>query len=82
MVATMNAFRTNLDELERRSNELDHMMADPAVATDPEQLMDLGRERSDLEQLVGAWRTYQGAEARPRRLAPSVSPGGVRPPAP
>jgi len=63
MVATMNAFRTNLDELERRSNELDHMMADPAVATDPEQLMDLGRERSDLEQLVGAWRTYQEAEA-------------------
>ncbi len=59
----MNAFRTNLDELERRSNELDHMMADPAVATDPGQLMDLGRERSDLEQLVGAWRSYQEAEA-------------------
>ncbi len=63
MVATMNAFRTNLDELERRSNELDHMMADPAVATNPEQLMDLGRERSDLEQLVGAWRSYQEAES-------------------
>ena len=30
MVATMASFRTNLDELERRSNELDHMMADPA----------------------------------------------------
>ncbi len=63
MVATMNAFRTNLDELERRSHELDHLMGDPAVATDPEQLMELGRERSDLEGLIGAWRGYRETEA-------------------
>ncbi len=63
MVATMNSFRVNLGELERRSNELDHMMGDPAIATNPEQLMELGRERADLEGIVGAWRQYQETEA-------------------
>ncbi len=62
MVATMNTFRTSLDELERRSNELDHLMGDPAVATNPDRLMELGRERADLEEVVGAWRTYQETE--------------------
>jgi peptide chain release factor 1 len=62
MVATMNSFRANLAELERRSSELDHMMADPAIATNPDQLMELGRERADLEGIVGAWRQYQDTE--------------------
>lgn len=62
MVATMNSFRTNLDELERRSNELDHMMSDPAIATKPDSLMELGRERGDLEGIVSLWRTYQETE--------------------
>ncbi len=63
MVATMTSFRTNLDELERRSNELDHMMSDPAVATNPETLMELGRERGDLEAVVSAWRRYRETES-------------------
>jgi peptide chain release factor 1 len=62
VVATMNTFRSSLDELERRSNELDHLMGDPAVATNPDRLMELGRERADLEEVVGAWRTYQEIE--------------------
>ncbi len=62
MVATMATFRTNLDELERRFNELDHLMADPAVATDPERLMELGRERADLDGVVSAWREYRETE--------------------
>ncbi|CAN5822186.1 peptide chain release factor 1 [soil metagenome] len=63
MVASMNSFRANLDELERRANELDHMMSDPAVATDPDQIMTLGRERAELEELVSAWRGYRTMEA-------------------
>jgi peptide chain release factor 1 len=63
MVATMNSFSANLDELERRSSELDHLMADPAVATNPDQLMELGRERADLEEVVSAWRDYRATEA-------------------
>ncbi|MDQ3539879.1 MAG: peptide chain release factor 1 [Chloroflexota bacterium] len=62
MGATMNAFRSNLDELERRSNELDHMMGDPSVATNPDRLMELGRERADLEEVVSTWRAYQSTE--------------------
>jgi peptide chain release factor 1 len=62
MVATMNSFRANLNELERRSSELDHLMSDPAVATDPEQLMELGRERADLEEVVTAWRDFRATE--------------------
>jgi peptide chain release factor 1 len=62
MAATMDAFRTNLDELDRRSSELDHMMGDPAIATNPERLMELGRERADLEPVVSAWRAYQATE--------------------
>ncbi len=62
MAATMDAFRSNLDELDRRSSELDHMMGDPAVATDPERLMELGRERADLDPVVSAWRAYQATE--------------------
>ena len=62
MAATMDAFRTNLDELDRRSSELDHMMGDPAIATNPERLMELGRERADLDPVVSAWRAYQATE--------------------
>ncbi len=62
MVATMSSFRASLDELERRSNELDHMMANPAIAANPDQLMELGRERADLEELVGTWRTFRDTE--------------------
>jgi peptide chain release factor 1 len=62
MVTTMDAFRSNLTELERRSDELDHLMSDPAIATNPERLMELGRERADLEGIVGAWRSYRSTE--------------------
>ncbi len=62
MAATMDAFRSNLDELDRRSSELDHMMGDPAIATNPERLMELGRERADLDPVVSAWRAYQATE--------------------
>jgi len=59
---TMQSFRANLDEMERRYTELDHLMADPAVATDPERLMELGRERADMDELVNAWREYRSIE--------------------
>ena len=48
-----------LAELDRRAGELDHLMADPAVSTDPIRLMELGRERAELEPIVVAWRDYQ-----------------------
>ncbi len=62
MAAPMHSFRANLDELERRFSELDHLMADPAVATNAEKLMELGRERADMDALVTAWREYKSTE--------------------
>jgi peptide chain release factor 1 len=62
MASTMQSFSATLDELERRISELDHLMADPAVATDAEKLMEYGRERADMEPLVSAWTEYKSIE--------------------
>ncbi|MGC4191086.1 MAG: peptide chain release factor 1 [Thermomicrobiales bacterium] len=62
--ASLDTFRANLDEMERRYTELDHLMADPAVATDPERLMELGRERADMDAIVTAWRRYREIESQ------------------
>jgi peptide chain release factor 1 len=59
---TLNPATTNggifqtLAELDRRAIELEHLMADPAVATDPVKLQEYGRERADLEAVVAAYR--------------------------
>ncbi len=45
-----------LDDIEKRFDELEQLMSDPAVATDPERLMAYGRERSDIEELVNCYR--------------------------
>ena len=47
---------STLSEIERRYKELDHLMADPDNATDPGRLMELGRERAELEEIVSAFR--------------------------
>ncbi len=52
----MSALFTTLADLERRYNELERQMADPAVATDPSRLQEYGRERADLEEIVAAYR--------------------------
>src|SRR5215218_8935141 len=52
----MSTLFTTLSELERRSVELEHLMADPEVATDPAKLQEYGRERADLEDVVAAYR--------------------------
>jgi len=45
-----------LNEIDQHFIELERMMADPSVATDPERLMELGRERAEVESLVTAYR--------------------------
>jgi peptide chain release factor 1 len=45
-----------LDDIERRFVELEQLMSDPEVATNPEKLMEYGRERADIEELVEAYR--------------------------
>jgi peptide chain release factor 1 len=64
MAATMQSFSATLDELERRLSELDHLMADPAVATNADKIMELGRERADMEPLVTAWGDYKSIQGQ------------------
>jgi peptide chain release factor 1 len=55
----MSSFFDTLGELERRYLELDHLMADPSIATDPVRLTELGRERAELDGIVSAYRDYR-----------------------
>ncbi len=62
MAATMQTLSDNLRELERRFTELDHLMADPGLATDTDRLIALGRERAELDEIVTAWREFRANE--------------------
>ena len=48
--------------IERRYEELNSLMADPATATDPARLADLAREQSEIEEIVTLYRAYRAAE--------------------
>jgi peptide chain release factor 1 len=54
--------KTRLESIEQRFVQLEEQMADPEVATDPRRLMEVGRERSDLEELVTTYRRYTDVE--------------------
>jgi len=49
--------------LDRRYEELNRLMADPAVATDPARLGELAREQAEIQEIVSVYRAYQAAEA-------------------
>lgn len=51
-----------LQEVERRYDELTARLADPGVATDPAQLMEIGTERAELESLVSAYKELRSLE--------------------
>ena len=55
-----------LDKVARsvaRYDELNRLLADPAVASDPSKLRAYGQELSDLEELVQKYRRYRETEA-------------------
>jgi peptide chain release factor 1 len=49
--------------IDRRYEELNEMMADPAVVTDPGRLADLAREQSELEPTVTEYRAWLAAQS-------------------
>ena len=49
--------------IDRRYEELNQLMADPAVATDPGRLAELAREQSEIEPVVTEYRAYMAARA-------------------
>lgn len=48
--------------IDRRYEELNHLMADPATVADPARLAELAREQSEIEEIVSVFRAYQAAE--------------------
>src|SRR5690606_36020871 len=60
---TMTILTSKLDQLEARFEELDRLLADPEVVTNPEKLAEYGRERADLEEVVTTYRTRKRVDA-------------------
>jgi peptide chain release factor 1 len=58
----MTSFLSRLAEIDRRFRELDHLLADPEIATDPDKLIELGRERAELEEVVSAYGEFRDVE--------------------
>jgi peptide chain release factor 1 len=56
-----------LEELEQRFTEVEDEFSKPEVATDPDRLRELGREQSQLEPVVNAYRRLK--EVRAQRAA-------------
>jgi peptide chain release factor 1 len=49
--------------IDRRYEELNELMADPAVVTNPGRLADLAREQSEIEPVVSEYRAWLAAQA-------------------
>lgn len=50
-----------LDEVEGRYAELNSMLADPSITSDPEQLMKISKEHAQLKEVVDTYKAYQSA---------------------
>jgi peptide chain release factor 1 len=48
-----------LEKIKRRFHEVESLMADPEVATNPDRMQELGQEHSRLEEVVEAIRRYE-----------------------
>lgn len=63
MSTTTTTFYDTLSDIERRFEELEQQMADPAVTGDHLRLQELGRERAELEDVVVAYRELRDTES-------------------
>lgn len=58
----MSKLMETLGDINRRYQELDELFADPAIATDPARLQEIGRERAELEEVVSTYNEYAATE--------------------
>ena len=58
-----------LEALEKRYDELEHLLARPEVAVDYERLQALAKERASIEGLVSKYREYK-KEMRRKKTKP------------
>ena len=52
---------TKLKEIEARFEEIERSLSDPTVAARPDELKKLGKEHSELREIVDMWRSYRSA---------------------
>src|SRR5580698_2081791 len=55
-------FAPKLEQLEKRFEELNQLMSNPAVISDGEQYRKVAKERADLEESVGKFREWKSVE--------------------
>ena len=55
-------FRQKLEQLEKRFEEINAQMADPAVIADPDQYRKISKTHSELSEVVGKFREWKKAE--------------------
>ena len=53
-----------LDEIEKRFVEIEQMLQDPAIAVNPQKVKKYGKQRAELEPLVGVIRDYRAARKK------------------
>ena len=61
LFALMKLPEDRLNEMERRFDEVERLLADPGLASRTDELRALGKEHSDLRPTVEAWRRYKSA---------------------
>ncbi len=69
----MSSLLNTLSEIERRFEDLDRQLADPEVVTNPARLQELGRERSELEEIVGVYRQLRSVDEQTEATAELAS---------
>ncbi len=62
--------------VEERYEELNRLMADPEVATDPIRLKELAQEQAEIEELVQLYRQYKANEQELREAEAILQGGG------
>ena len=55
-------FAPKLEQLEKRFEELNRLMSDPAVISDGDRYRKVSKERADLEETVGKFREWKSVE--------------------
>jgi peptide chain release factor 1 len=48
-----------LANIDRRFSQIEELLADPSVASDPNKLRDLGKEHAELAPIIGAYREHK-----------------------
>lgn len=66
-----------LNSVEKRYNDINEELMDPAVVCDPEKFKTLGKEQKTLEPIVSAFLEYKKAQAEQKEAEELLNAGGL-----